>query len=277
MLAAGVLALMLTAPTRAYAEAESFRVPEGCGTLEDLREGVSRLAGGEATLSWPAALEITPVEAGEQFELRLTLDGETRVLRDSACETLFRSAQIMIAATASSPPTAAAVEERPPTPWRATVAAGGGAALGAVPNLGGRLDVQMQLLKGAWGLQASGHYLVPSTVASSATRPGLQVGGYGARLGASFAALAWLRLFVGAELSYLRGEALDAAAGAWMISPAIEASLRVLRFGEGFLDLAVSGQWALVRPQFEVRGIGVLYRLPPLAGSANMRLGWAIF
>lgn len=85
--AAGVLAWALTAPTRAHAATATFHVPEGCGWSEELREGVARLAGSETTLSWPEALLITPADGGEQFELRLTLEGETRVLRDTACET----------------------------------------------------------------------------------------------------------------------------------------------------------------------------------------------
>lgn len=274
------LAMSAALPTSAYGQAQ-MHLPEGCGTEAELHEGVERLAGTTALVTWPERLLITEVEDEQPFELRLSLAGETRVLRDVSCQTLFRSAQVMIAATASTPPSAAEPARRErlaaSAPWRGVVAAGGGAALGGVPDVGGRFQLRFRLVNGAWGVEVGGEYLAANAVAATARHPGLRISGYGARLGATAQALPWLRVFGGAELSYLRGEALQAANGAWTIAPALEAAFRVLRFGDGFLELAISGQWALVRPQFEVRGFGALYRLPPLAGAASVRLGWAIF
>jgi hypothetical protein len=153
--------------------------------------------------------------------------------------------------------------------------------LGVVPNLGARLELIGALERGAWGVQLAGYTLLPREAQPSAAGPGVLVRSYGMRAGALWIPLASLRALAGVELGYMHGAATHAASagegGAWALAAVLEASARVLRFESGFLDVAVGGEWAWVRPQFEIAGFGVLQRMSRFGASASVRAGWTIF
>lgn len=275
-------------PARAHASA-SVRVPDGCGSERELREGIEHLAGADARIADPLELAIASEGERGPFELRLVLGAETRVLRDADCSTLFRSALVMVAASASVAPSAADGGE-PDAPaqgsserstWRAAASGGGGATVGVVPDVGARLELIGALERGAWGAQLGGYTLLPREAQPSAAGPGVVVRSYGTRAGISWLPLTALRALAGVELGFMHGSTTHAtvpgAGGAWALSGVLEASARVLRFGAGFVDLSLSGQWAWVRPQFEVGGFGMVQRMSRFGASASARVGWSIF
>jgi hypothetical protein len=102
-----------------------FQVPEGCGTETEFRSEIERLTGGPVPPDVPSSLHIEAVggEPGADYELRLELARESRVLRDADCRVLFRSAVVIAAAAfrgdavpAPLPP--APVPPAPPPPAR---------------------------------------------------------------------------------------------------------------------------------------------------------------
>jgi hypothetical protein len=129
-------------------------------------------------------------------------------------------------------------------------------------------------------VQLGGHYSLPRST-DHAEQPGARVQGYGLRAAALIVPWQPLRLSAGAELTQLHAASLAAArrgtGQGWSVAALLEASVRVLRLGDAHLDLALAGQWALVRPQFEVVGFGPVYRLPRFGGALMARLGWSIF
>lgn len=84
-----------------------IQVPEGCGSEEEFRREIRRLTGA-AEAFVPSALVIEPVPSEPAgYELRLVIGGELRLLRDSDCRVLWRSAIVIAAAAARGEPTPA--------------------------------------------------------------------------------------------------------------------------------------------------------------------------
>jgi hypothetical protein len=269
----------LAQPVAAFS-IEAVDVPEGCGSERELRAGLAELSADPAQLEQRVRLAIEADSA--EFEMQLEIGDEQRQLRDRSCRTLFRSAQVMLAAALGVahpevPELAAPAFER--NPWQVTAAIGGGAVLGVVPDLGARFDALLGLERGWLGAQLGGHYIAPSIERLDTGDVGARVSVYGVRAAAVFVPVSRLRAALGAELSYAHATGIarfGRAGGAWTAGAVLEVSGRVLKLGPAYLDLALWGQWAWVRPQFEIAGVGAVYRLPEWAGGALARVGWTI-
>jgi len=266
-----------------HASAIAVAVPANCGSERELRQGLSSLGGQAAASADSIRLEITP-QGDDEFELQLDIGDERRVLTDRDCRTLFRSAIVMLASALEAPAERVAAEPNaaraPEHSVHVSVAVGGGAVVGVVPKLGARVDVQTSLEHRWFGAQLGLHWVAPrSELATS--RLGARVTDYGLRAAALFVPWPWLRAVLGIELNYLHASSLPAAldgSNALLTPSAVaETTLRVVRIGGAYLDVALWGQWALSRPQFEIEGFGSVYRLPRFAGGALARLGWTIF
>jgi hypothetical protein len=255
---------------------EAVDVPEGCGSESELRAGLAELSAESVQLNERVRLAIEPDSA--EFELHLEIGPEQRLLRDRSCRTLFRSAQVMLAAALGVTQTEVAAPAPEKRAWQLTAAVGGGGVLGVVPDVGARFDALISAERRWLGAQLGGQYFAPSSERHDAG-VGARVSVYGLRAAAVFVPLSRLRAALGAELNYAHATGIAAikqSGGAWTVSTVLEVSGRVLRLGPAYLDLALWGQWAWVRPQFEVMGFGPVYRLPVCAGGALARVGWTI-
>jgi hypothetical protein len=80
------------------AEGDVFDVPAGCGSPEEFLAQAARLLGAPQVEALPSSLRIEQRHGGASFRMRLTLGQEVRELNDPSCQTLFRSAVVIVAA-----------------------------------------------------------------------------------------------------------------------------------------------------------------------------------
>lgn len=280
-------------PVSARADIE---VPERCGGESELRSELERLLGpARAQEAWPERLHIEADDEGG-YALELSMRGETRRVRDGDCRALFKSAVVMAAvavdpsAAERSEQTESGPEAKPeaqpepependsaPAPLRLSLALGGGAIVGAQPQLAPIAELSAALSYGSLGVSLGGRYLFESR----ASRGGraVDIDGIGGRLTALYEPIAVLRFAAGVALDFQQGQGVGAGVTGnggtgTRVALVAEAEVRPLTFGQLWLAAALSGEFALARPSFEITGYGTVYRVPSLAGALVLRLGW---
>jgi hypothetical protein len=255
----------------------------------------------------PDRLRIARAQDGD-YALVLEQRGESRTLRDPDCRTLFKTAVVVAAAavdpalleqvpaargadapTRAAPPKpknrtpsppATADEPRAHVPWRAGAAVGVGAALALLPRASPLLELSGTLARGAFGVALCARYLTSADERlDDGDEYGVSVHGFGARLAALYDPAEFARLQAGVALDRYSGRglgsAIDEVSGSGVaLALVLEAAVIPLRVGHARLSLAISGQYALVRPSFEITGRGEVYRPPPFGATGIVRLGW---
>jgi hypothetical protein len=183
-------------------------------------------------------------------------------------------------APASAPPQAPPVDDSPNTPWRAGVAAGFGAAVALLPQVSPLLEVSGTLARGAFGVALGARYLTSADRRlGNADEYGVNIHGFGARVAALYEPADFARLQAGVALDRFTGRGLgtavdDVSGSGLSLGLVVEGSLIPVRVGHVRISLAISGQYALVRPSFEITGRGEVYRVPLFGATGIVRLGW---
>jgi hypothetical protein len=189
---------------------------------------------------------------------------------------------------APAPPAAAEEEpaeeepaaDEPSLPWRASVALGAGAALALLPQVSPLFELSGTLARGALGVALGARYLTGAEKhLGSAGEYGVSIDGFGARVSALFDPADFARLQAGVALDRLAGRGLgtavdDVSGSGLALAVVVEGSLIPVRWGNLQLSLAITGQYALVRPSFEITGRGEVYRPPVVGATGIVRLGW---
>ncbi|HEX5100130.1 MAG TPA: hypothetical protein VFV94_11550 [Polyangiaceae bacterium] len=289
---AATCALLLHAP--AHAQPSGFDVPRECGTEREFRDGLVRLLGASAERAWPATLVIAREPNGNEYRLTLEVQSERRELVHADCRVLFRSALVIAAVTvdptvslpeepapsppapdAAPPPPPAVAEPTPPpakksdgerAPLRASVALGGGLALGVLPSATGIVEVRGGLASGRFGATLGAQYFTPRDASTAGRSARLQ--GLGLRGAASFAPTPLLAASLGMSVDWLVGRGSAELSSpvqdsAWALAPFLELALTPRLTRSVSLELAVTGQANLQRATFEVIGFGEIYQMPP--------------
>src|SRR5262249_31792286 len=108
---------------------------------------------------------------------------------------------------------------------------------------------------------------------------GVDIEGFGGRLVALYEPFAVLRFGVGAALDSQHGRGVgpgvmgSAGTGA-RVALIAEVEARPLTLRQLWVAAALSGEFALARPSFEITGYRSVYRVPSLAGALVLRIGW---
>lgn len=102
---------------------QEFLVPPACGDEASFASQLQELGGADAEDAPYAGVHIEGPNVAGRYTLRLEMEHETRVLEDASCETLLRSAAVILAAAAADPERsggealpAAEPEPEPPPP-----------------------------------------------------------------------------------------------------------------------------------------------------------------
>jgi hypothetical protein len=271
-----------------------FRLPEECGSEEELRAELVRLLGQGGARALPRSLVIVRTE--ESYELELELDDESRTLRDPDCRVLFKTAVVVAVAFVRQPSrpsagpaldTAAAARatdaEGPQSvsdlrpAWHGEVWVGAGAAFGLLPGASALFELSGTLMRDNFGMGVGARYLAGSEGRFGSD--GVGIGGFGARAFALYEPVNLLRVQAGIVADRLTGRGfgneVDERTGSGMaLGLALELGMVALRAGPARLSIDVAGQYALVRPSFEIAGRGEVFRTAALGASGVARLGW---
>jgi hypothetical protein len=307
-----VLALVCAAGARPALAQGQFEVPAGCGGEAELKSELERLLGERASEAWPARLSIKGPDAQGAYTLRLEVSGQTRELGDPDCRTLLRTAAVIAAAALReelaaqaepAPPVPPPAQPPPPAP-AATPAArptaaprtpandelesdsvapaygvflGAGAVAGVVPELGFSVLAGGLLEPAPFGVLLSVGYIAPR-LAERGGR-GVDVSSLGARLLGLLTLAPELQLQLGVEAQRLSGTGADDVSGrqsnaAWRLAPVLGLGVTPWPNLQPRLELALSGQLAVLRPRFIVDGFGDVYPVPRWGADAIIRGVW---
>lgn len=270
-----------------------FTLPASCGSENEFRSELERLAGAHAAQAYPLTLSISEIagsDPGARFHLVLELRGERRELTHADCRALFRGAVVIAAASVKPPPApppvpAARAEPAPvvsnpprraerPLAMRGSVSLGAGAALGVVPGAAAMLELRAGLDLGRWGISLAGNFL-PAKHATQDGR-GVDVLAVGGRLAGGVRPVRPLMLSAGIELDWLQGTG-DAGISerrtdsAWSVAPSLELAVIPFETNHLHIELAAQGRLALLRPRFVVTGFRDVYRVPSFGGAGLVR------
>jgi hypothetical protein len=153
-------------------------------------------------------------------------------------------------------------------------------AIAIVPAPAPSVELLGAVAYGDFGLVLAARYLATAEERSGSTH-GVEVQGFGGRLLGFYDPVRFVRLAAGVGADRLHGEGLGntivgGSEAGTLFALWVEAAVTPLRFGPGFVSLAISAQYALVRPSFEITGYGEVFRVPAFGGSGMLRLGWEI-
>jgi hypothetical protein len=286
----------------AAAAQSSVDVPENCGSQAEFAAELVRLLGAEASKLSSYALRIAPAEHGEGHVLHLTLRGEQRELRDRDCRTLFKSAVVVAAASVRpdlirdpsadeqapepeaaaepAPPPRAAPVSTPSPPWRGRLGAGGGAIVGLVPAVAPVIELSGLVERSQWGALLSLRHATLTESEAQAGR-GVEVRAFGGRAGVTYHPVEFGRLSLGVEADFMVGRGTGVTTPlsdtAWSLAPSLELAAIPLQIEGLRLELAVQGRVALLRPRFQVEGVGDVYRVPQFGAAGLLRVAYLLF
>jgi hypothetical protein len=296
---------------------ERFQVPEGCGSRAEFERELERLLGSETLEPSSYELTIAPSEQNRGYLLRMIVRGEQRELRDPDCRTLFKSAVVVIAAsvkpdllpprseepepapTETPPPPASekqstsaapidTVEARTSDPpsseaqpaWRGSIGVGGGVVAGLVPELAPLVEIRGLAERGRLGGALSARYVAVGTEELAGER-GVEIRAIGGRAAGLYRPLEFARLSAGLEGDLMLGRGTGVTTplsdAAWSLAASLEiAAIPVMVAGWEF-ELALQGRWALLRPRFQIEGVGDAYRVPSFGGGGVFRASTFLF
>lgn len=127
------------------------------------------------------------------------------------------------------------------------------------------------------GLQAEARWLPPANAQRAGGRE-LRLGAAGARLGASWAPLAPLRLVLGISvMRYTASSRLVREPGAdqvWLTSAELELQARPWQSGHFGFEIAAKARLGFTQPRFEVAPARLLYEMPRVGGGGIFRGMW---
>jgi hypothetical protein len=271
----------------------SFTLPADCGSEDEFRSELERLAGAHAPQAYPLQLEIIETsssDSSERFRLLLEVRGERRELTHADCRALFRGAVVIAAASVKPPPlpppapAPPPAREPPPTPpgvprddgpdLRGSLSLGAGAALGVLPGLAAVVEFRGTLELDAWGFSLAGRFLPPTHAAQEGR--GVDVVAAGARVAGTFRPVRPLNLSAGVDLDWLEGTG-DAGISerqtdaAWGVAPSLEFALIPFESQHLRLEAATQARVALLRPRFVVTGFRDVYQVPSFGGAGLVR------
>jgi hypothetical protein len=290
---AGFTALLISfsvsvTPAWASDGGAAFDLPETCGTEQEFRVELEKLAGAHAAQAYPLKLAISPSAAGN-YRLFLDMRGEVRELEHADCRTLFRSAVVIAAASVKpaseprrTPPRSpeSRIEPAPARPQReeshlhGAAALGTGIAFGVLPGPAAVLELRGSLESRFWGVALSGKFL-PKKHASQEGR-GVDVTAVGGRLAGMLRPIDPLLLSAGLDAEWLRG-AGDAGISerqtdsAWALAPSLELAFIPFDSRHLRIEVAAQGRISLLRPRFVVTGFRDLYQVPRFGGAGLVR------
>jgi len=162
-------------------------------------------------------------------------------------------------------------------PWRPAVFFGAGAAAGLIPGVAPLLELGASAESAQWGVIVAARYLPYGKVTEDEGR-GVTTWALGGLAGGVFKPLEWLRLSAAVAVHRLEGEGFGIAQPttdtAWSVTPQIEAAFSPFRTDSVRLEVGVQGFVAVVRPRFEIGGVGEVYRAPLFGGAALARVAW---
>jgi hypothetical protein len=172
----------------------------------------------------------------------------------------------------------AARDPSAPKSWRIGLEGRAGAIAGLVPGVSAILGLEPSLRYGSLGFGVGLDYVFP--------REEVDPGGYGVRVSAFRVAptVTWslrprVGLQVGVAGSFLtgtgRGSERDQTDHAWTLGPQVGIQVKVLKYRGAWIALGGMTQLELIRPRFEIRAYGEVFRPFWVNGSVNLSMGVA--
>ena len=271
-----------------------FALPPNCGSEDEFRSELERLAGSHASQAYPLRLSITEnagADPSATFHLVLDVRGERRELTHADCRTLFRGALVIAAASVKPPPPLPPPPEAPPPPRNETparaparpdspsalhggVSLGSGVALGVLPGAALVLELRASLEHELWGLSVAGKFL-PTKHASLEGR-GVDLVAAGTRVAGLLRPVRPFIASAGVDLDWLEGTGDTGVSdrrtdAAWGLAPSLELAGIPFESRHLRIELAAQGRVALLRPRFVVTGFRDVYQVPRFGGAGLVR------
>lgn len=153
--------------------------------------------------------------------------------------------------------------------------AGGYYGLTPDPHLG--VEVLAGVVSGRWGGHLAAKILPPRSMTVRGEL-GLRETVWGARLGASFGPVSWLRGSVGVSAYWISAQGLGIneplSDSLGLVAPELELAVTALEEPAFRAEFALQGRVGLTKPRFEVEPDGIVYQLPRLGAAGVLRILW---
>ncbi len=174
-----------------------------------------------------------------------------------------------------------AVPRRSPrAPWSFAAELAAGVVVGLVPDLNAGVSLALGAQRGAWGIKAGAHYVLPRRRLNLAEQ-GVRVDAGGPRLLATFGPNPAWALALGFEASAVRGQGSANLIGPrsdsiWLWGPRVEGHWRPWRGGRADFDLGLACTYFVDRARFRFDDGALVYATSHVVGEAFLGVRWRI-